>query len=55
MMRSAMRRRPDYDYGPRRRRRSWRYDDARDRWLSALMLVVGLSIAGYIVYLCVTK
>ncbi len=55
MMRAAMRRRPNYDYGPRRRWHDWRHDAVRDRWLSLFMLVVGLSIAGYLVHLCLVK
>ena len=49
-----MRRRPHYDYNTKRRR-DWRYDAVRDRWLSFFMLLVGLSIAGYLVYLCLVK
>jgi len=46
-------RRRNYDYNTKPR--NWQKDRTRARWLIVLMLVVGLGIAGYVVYLAVVK
>lgn len=46
-------RRRNYDYNSKRR--DWRQDRTRDRWKVLLMLLVGMGIIVYIVYLCFTK
>lgn len=47
------RRRGHYDYNSKPR--NWRKDRTRDRWKVFIMLVIGLSIAGYIVYQAIIK
>lgn len=49
----GQRRKRNYDYNSKPR--DWRRDRKWDRWRNTLVLVIGLSIAGYIVYLAVIK
>lgn len=43
----------EYDYNSKPR--DWRRDRTRAIWTNSLLLVIGLGIAGTLVYLAVTK